>query len=157
MQPSLMIPVYAGPTDETKNHVVHGAINRAGIGAEYVPVLSIMAIDAVKISNLMACILTDDDIIWQLKRGGELMQPSFTMPDSQEAATRADKDAVGLSGGVVVMAGLMATTTNTGSNTIAIERTPDIELQAAETLTICIRKVSGTGGIVSVVANWNES
>ncbi len=150
--PSITLPVILDePTQQSR--YVHGTIERAGIGVSYVPLLSVLGGGPTSIDCIS--VLTDEQLIWQLRQGGELMQSDWQPPDGNPTpGPLVDADAVGIMGGQIVAAGLCAKTTNAGAST-EIVRGFDVELMEGEPLTLCVRRLSGTGGIVSAVMTWS--
>ena len=110
--PSITLPVVLDePTQQSR--YVHGTIERAGIGVSYVPLLSVLGGGPTTIDYIS--VLTDEQLVWQLRTGGELMQPEWQPPDGNPTpGPLVDADAVGIMGGQIVAAGLCAKTTNAG-------------------------------------------
>ena len=85
------------------------------------------------------------------------MNAEWQPPDGNpEPGPLVDNDAMGIQGGLIVAAGLCAKTTNTGPNTIIL-RDLAVDLMDGEPLTLCVRRLSGTGGIVSAVMTWCDN
>lgn len=141
---------------------VHGVIRKTGIGQSWVPLVSIMASEAVTVELCAGHLLTDTDVIWQVLAGADLLDPEWTAPDGDGGLSRvtADRTALGIGLGQrrVVAAGLCATTAGNGADTQIIndDTAEGFLLGVGESLTLCVRRVDGTGGIVSAVLTWAE-
>jgi len=155
----LMIPVYTQDDSTPEPVAVHGSLARPGIGETWVPVVSVMPSAAATITVQCVELLTDTDVAWQLRVGGQLLQPSWAEPDGGQSLAVADRDAVSVTDGTVIASGLCASTTNAGTAVKAVVPGTVVPqyVGAGVPVTLAVRRVAGTGGTVSVVVMWSES
>lgn len=149
----LMIPIVSDEP-EYRETTARGVLGKSLNGGEYVPLLSWQATGAMTLCLCCAHLLTDENVVWQVRIGAEVDGADWTA-----AVTGAlfDTQATGIGGGGrVVAAGLASTTGSVGAATQIVSGV-EYTLTAGETLSLCVRQLSGTGGIVSATATWSEA
>lgn len=148
---NLMIPVTVQEEKSAGRTYAYGTVARAGIGAAYVPLISIMPPGPIKLH--CAHLLVNDPVIWQVRIGAELVGDQFEIhPD--EPATMVDNEAASLQGGSIVLTGLCAPTTAVGAETEILE---DFTVPEGTPVTLCARRVEGFGGIITATLVWENA
>lgn len=136
-------------------------LGMASIGTTFLPVISMRRKSAflgtsVKLGKVE--ILTDADLVWQVRTGASLTGASYATPtdhDAAETAVEADTSATALTGGEVIDQGLLHTAQGAANFSDALAP-PRFDLIGTEPVTLTARRVSGTNATISAVFGARE-
>jgi len=115
---------------------------------------------SVKLNGLSA--ITDADLIVQIRLDASLTGASFTTPDDHSAAETAlelDSSATAVTGGEVLWEGLIDSS-GVGNSASGFANLPllDVDFIGVLPVTVCVRRVTGTGatvsGVLRVLEEW---
>lgn len=136
---------------------------QGSIGTTFLPAISFRrksTFESVSVKVEGFDLITDADLVYQLRLNASLTSPTYATPTDTTAAETAcevDVSASAVSGGELLYEGLVAASgsgnTSKGSSS---ETGLYIDIPSVQPITLCIRRVSGTGATVSSVLRWRE-